>query len=83
MNMVNMNNSGTLVGPPCEMVGGGKVRPCLQYGWSRWLVNMPIHTRFDFHGGIQIKATKGNGPKNDREGGSLGCHFFTQELFAQ
>ena len=63
MNMVNMNNSGTLVGPPCRMMDGGKIRTSLKYGWSRWLVNMPIHTRFDLHGGTQIEVITGNGPK--------------------
>ena len=45
------------------MVNGIKIRPSLQYGWSRWLVNMPIHTSFDLHGVTQIEVTLRNGPK--------------------
>ena len=51
MNMVNVNKNGTLVGPPCGMVDGGKIRPSLKYGWSGWLMNMPIRTSFDLCGG--------------------------------
>ena len=67
VNMVNMNNSGTLVGPPSGMMDGGKIRPSLQYGWSGLLMNMPIHTRCDLHGGTQIEVTLANSPKNHRE----------------
>ena len=62
--MVDRNNNGTLLGPHCEMMYAGKISPSLQYGWSGWLVNMPIRTRFDSHGGTQIELTLGNGPKN-------------------
>ena len=51
VNMANMNNSGTLVGTPCGTVDGGKIRPSLQYGWSGWLANMPIHKMIDSRGG--------------------------------
>ena len=51
VNMDNMNNNGSLLGPPCGMVDGSKIRPSLQYGWSGLLVNMPIYTRLDLRGG--------------------------------
>ena len=63
VNMVKMNNSGTLVGSPYETVDGGKIRPSLQYGWSGWLVNIPIHTLFDLCDGMQIEVTPRNGSK--------------------
>ena len=62
--MVNKNNIGTLVGPPCRMMDGGKIRPSLQYGWSGWIMNMPIHTRCDSLGSMQIEVTLRNAPKN-------------------
>ena len=61
MNMVNMNSSGTLVGPHCGMMDGCKISPILQYGLNGWIMNMPIRTRFDSHGGTQIEVTPGNG----------------------
>ena len=62
-NMVNMNNNGTLVQRPYGTMDGGKIRPCLQYGWSEWLMNMPIRTRCDLHGGTKIEVTPGYGLK--------------------
>ena len=83
MNMVNMNNSGTLVGPPCGMMDGSKIRPSLQYGWNGWFVNMLVHTRVDLCGRTQIEVTLGNGPKISREGRFLVGYFFTQDIFVQ
>ena len=60
VNMVNMNNNGKMVEPPCKMINGGKIRPSLQYGWSEWIVNMPIHTRCGLHGGTKIEVTPRN-----------------------
>ena len=51
------------MGPPYGKMHGGKIRSSLQKRWSRWLVDMPIHTSCDLHGGMQIKVTPGNGPK--------------------
>ena len=61
--MGRKNNSGTLVGPPCGMVNGGKIRTSLEYGWSGCLMNMPIHVGFDLRGSMQIKVTPGNDPR--------------------
>ena len=82
VNMAERNKCSTLMGPPCGMMDGGKIRPSLQYRWRGWLVNMPIHTRFDSCGGTQIEVTLGNGPKIDREGSSRIGRFFTRDIFA-
>ena len=58
--MADINNRGTLMGPPCETMDGDKISPTMQYGWSGKLVSMPICTRDDSRGGMQIKVTSGN-----------------------
>ena len=74
MKMNNMNSSGTLIVTLCGMVDGDKIRPSLQYGWSGWLVNIPIHTRFDLRRGTQIEVTPGNGLEKHRESTRCGSH---------
>ena len=44
----------TLMVPPCGMMNGGQKWLVVRYGWSRWLVNMPIQTKGDSCGGMQI-----------------------------
>ena len=66
MNMVNMNNNGTMVGPPCKEVYGGKIRPILQYGGRRWVLKIAIHTEVYFPGGTQIEETLKKGQKISR-----------------
>ena len=63
VNMAKRNKCRKLMPPPCRMMDGGKIRTTVQYGWSRWLVNMSIHIRGDSHGDMQIEVTLGNGPK--------------------
>ena len=38
------------------MMDSGKRWPIMQYGWSGWLVNMPIPTMGDSHDGTQIEV---------------------------
>ena len=71
------------MGLPCKMMNGSKIWPTVQYGWSRWLVNMPIHTRGDAHGGTQIETTFMKWPEKSGEESILEGHFFTQDIFAQ
>ena len=61
VNMYERNKCITLMGPPCGMMDGGKIWSTVQYGWSGWLVNMPIHTMGDSRNGTQIEAIAGNG----------------------
>ena len=71
------DNSGTLVGPPCRMINGGKIMEILQYGWSGGLMNMPIHKGFDLLGGTEIKLSLGIGTKKYRENMRCESHRWT------
>ena len=42
------NINGKMVGPLFERVNGGIIRESLHYGWSRGIVNMPIHKGLNF-----------------------------------
>ena len=63
MNMTDGNKCIKLMGPPCGMMNGGQIWSTVQYGWSEWLMNMPMHTKWGLRGGTQIEVTSGNGPK--------------------
>ena len=52
VNMDERHKCRTLMGPPCEMMDGGKIWPTVYYGWSGLIVNMPIHTKGDSHDGM-------------------------------
>ena len=51
------------MGPHCGTMDGYKIRPTMQYGWSGWLMNMPVHVWGDLCDGTKIKVTLGNGLK--------------------
>ena len=59
VNMDDRNKCRTLMGSPCEVMDGSKMRPNLQYGWSEWLMNMSIHTKGGSRDGTQIIVTFG------------------------
>ena len=63
VNMADRNNNGTLMVPPCGTMDGDKIRPNVQYGWSGWLMNMPIHINGDSRGGTKIRVTSRKWPK--------------------
>ena len=56
VNMAERNKCRTLMGPPCGTMYGGKIYPTMQYGWSRWLMNIPIPIVGDSHGSTQIEV---------------------------
>ena len=63
VNMAKRNKCITLMGPPSGMMDGGKIWPTMQYEWSRWLMNMPIHTKGDSLVGMQIEVNSKKWPK--------------------
>ena len=56
VNMAERTKCRKLMGLPCRMMDGGEICPTVQYGWSGWLMNMPIHTKGDSHDGTQINV---------------------------
>ena len=64
VNMAERNKCRALMGPPCKMMDGSKRWSTMQYGGSRGLMNMPIHTMGDSRDHIQIKVTSSNWSKN-------------------
>ena len=63
VNMDERNKCRTPMAPPCGTMDGGKIWPTMQYGWSRWLMNMPIHTRGDSHDGTQTGVNSEKWPR--------------------
>ena len=57
VDMDEKNKCRTLMGPAYRMMDGGKIWPTVQYKWSGWLMNMPIHTRGDSCNDTQIGVT--------------------------
>ena len=55
------------MGPPCRMKDGTKMSPTVQYGWSRWLMNMLVRVWGDLHDKTKIKVTFRKWPKNSLE----------------
>ena len=63
VNMDERNKCEKLLGPPYGTMDGGKKWLTVQYGWSKWLVNMPIHTRGDSRDGTQIEVNSRKWPR--------------------
>ena len=53
--------------PPCGTMDRSQRWLAMQYGWSGWLVNIPIHIEGDSCDGVQIEVTSKQWPKNHSE----------------
>ena len=63
VNMANGNKCRTMVAPPFGAMDGGKKWPTVQYGWSTWIVNMPIHIMVDSCDETQMEVTSRKWPE--------------------